>query len=307
VPRLSAIVAVGPQRERGRRCVEAILAQTAGADVEAVVVDLAPEGTTPVVAESGNLTLLRRPGATWGETRTEGVRAAKGDIVAFVEDHTVPEPGWAAALIRAFEGPWDVVGYAFTNANPARFRSEASLIADYGHWRDPARGGPTTFLPSNNVAYRRDVLAGLEEELGTVYTLDVNLHQELLRRGRTLAIEPEARIAHENLERLGDLMQANHDFCRLMSANRVRREHWTTRRRVLYGLAVPLAAPPLKLARLTRSMRGRGLWRTFVRSLPLVAATYAWSAVGESRGYFTARGDEDALLHWEVAAERSSA
>jgi hypothetical protein len=53
-------------------------------------------------------------------------------------------------------------------------------------------------------------------------------------------------------------------------------------------------------------MPGRGLWSTFARSAPVVLAVYAWSAVGESRGYLTASGDDDALLHWEVVAERSS-
>jgi hypothetical protein len=305
VPRLSAVVAIGPQRLRGRRCVEALLAQE-GADLEVIAVDIAPEGTPPLGLEAPNLRSLRRPGSAWGEARTAGVRASSGEIVAFLEEHTVAEPGWAAALIRAYDEPWDAVGYAFTNANPGSYRSEASLIADYGHWRDPTPGGACGFLPSNNVSYRRSVLRGIEDELGSVYALDVNLHQQLAREGRTLAIAADARVGHENLERVRDVMWANHDFCRLMAANRVRRDGWTTPRRLLYALAVPFAAPPLKLARLARSMPGRGLWSTFARSVPVVLAVYAWSAVGESRGYLTASGDDDALLHWEVVAERSS-
>ena len=305
VPRLSAVVAIGPQRERGRRCVEALLAQE-DADLEVVVVDIAAEGTPPLDLAAPNLRTLRRPGIAWGETRRTGVRASSGEIVAFLEEHTVPEPGWAAALIRAYDEPWDAVGYAFTNANPGSYRSEASLIADYGHWRHPALGGVCGFLPSNNVSYRRSVLDGIEEELRSVYSLDVNLHQQLAHEGRTLAIASEARVGHENLVRVRDVMWANHDFCRLMAANRVRREGWTRPRRLLYALAVPLGAPPLKLARLVRSLPGRGLWPTFARSLPVVLAVYVWSAVGESRGYLTATADDGALLHWEVAADRAT-
>ncbi len=306
MPRLTVVVAIGPLRARGRRCVQALLAQTAVDDLEVIAVDVAPEGTPPLEVEEGRVQIVRRPGGGWGETRSIGVRRAEGDIVAFIEDHCVPDREWARALLRAYDQPWDGVGYAFRNANPGSYLSEASLFTDYGRWLEPADGGATKYLPSNNVSYRRDVLLGLEDKLATVFALDFNLHEELHRRGRRLAIEPGAVVAHENFERLFDLMRANHDFCRLMAANRVRAGSWGRPRRTFYGAAAPVAAPALKLARLVASLRGRGLWRTFARTSPVILMAFSWAGVGEGVGYLTGRGSDRAMLHWEVVARRAA-
>ena len=161
------------------------------------------------------------------------------------------------------------------------------------------------YLPSNNVSYRRDALEGLEDELATVFALDTNLHEELLRRGHVLAIEPDAVVAHENFERLAGIMRANHDFCRMMAANRVAAGSWGVPRRAFYTLAAPIAAPTLKLARLIGSLRGRGLWRSFARSSPVVVLTFAWAGIGEAIGYATGDPHAEAMLHWEVIARRS--
>ena len=44
--------------------------------------------------------------------RAAGVRAARAPIVAFVEDHCFPQPGWAAALIAAHRKSCAAVGPA---------------------------------------------------------------------------------------------------------------------------------------------------------------------------------------------------
>jgi hypothetical protein len=306
MPRLTTIVAVGPLRARALRCVDGLLAQSAADDVEVIVVDIAPEGAPPLEVDQSRVQVIRRPGGGWGETRTIGVRRAAGEFVAFIEDHCVPDREWAAALLRAYEQPWDAVGYAFTNANPGSYFSEAALITDYGRWADPAIGGAAKYLPSNNVSYRRETLQGLEDELGTVYSLDVNLHEELHRRRLALAIEPGAVVAHENFERPLDLMRANHDFCRLMAANRVDAGGWGLPRRALYGAAAPVAAPTLKLARLVASLPGRGLWGAFARSSPVIVLAFVWAGFGEGIGYLTGRGSDGAMGHWEVGAPRTT-
>ena len=91
-------------------------------------------------------------------------------------------------------------------------------------------------------------------------------------------------------------MRANHDFCRLMAANRVRAGRWGRPRRTFYGAAAPVAAPALKLARLVASLRGRGLWRTFARSSPVILMAFSWAGVGEGVGYLTGRGSDRAML-----------
>ena len=305
MPSLTAIVVAGPQRERAERAIAAVLAQTSADEVEPLVVDVGADGARPLRVDE-RVRVLRLPGGGWGEARTAAVRAATGRYVAFVEDHCVPAPGWAAAVIRAHDEGHAVVGYAFTAVNPRSYRSRAGLLTDYGLWVAPLRRGPARYLPSNNVSYRRTALEGLEDQLATIFAIDFNLHEELRRRGHDLFLEPDALIAHENFERVVSLWRANHNFCRLLAANRADSEHWSRGKRIAYGAAAPLAAPAIKLVRLTRALRGRGHWREFTLALPIVVSTFAASAVGESAGYLAGRGDsERAVLRWEVDAQRS--
>ena len=76
-----------------------------------------------------------------GAALAAGFRAATAPIVACVEEHSFPEPGWAAALIEAHSGPWAAVGGAMTNANPRSRISWAHLFTDFGCAVPPLRGG----------------------------------------------------------------------------------------------------------------------------------------------------------------------
>jgi hypothetical protein len=273
--------------------------------MEALVVDLAEHDERPLRLGEG-VRVLRIPGGGWGEARSAAVRAAGGTYAAFVEDHCVPDPGWARAVIRAHEDGHAVVGYSFTAVNPGSYRSRGGLLTDYGLWLAPLERGPARYLPSNNVSYRREALVGLEDALSTIFAIDFNLHEELRRRGYDLFLEPDALMAHENFERVWSLWRANASFCRLLAANRADSERWTRQKRLAYGAAAPLGAPAIKLVRLTRALRGRGHWREFALALPIVLSTFAAAAVGESAGYLAGRGEsEREVLRWEVDARRA--
>ena len=98
---------------------DALAAQTVPDRLEVVIVDIA--GNTPerlAVAPSLRHTYAVRPDINrWGRARAEGVRLATGPVVGFIEDHCFPRPDWAEILLEAYREPWDVVGYAFTNAS----------------------------------------------------------------------------------------------------------------------------------------------------------------------------------------------
>jgi hypothetical protein len=82
--------------------------------------------------------------------RVAGVRAARAPVVAFVEDHSFPQPGWAEALITAYSGPWAAVGPAVGNANPGNAISWANLLIEYAPWLDAATPEAVEHLPGHN-------------------------------------------------------------------------------------------------------------------------------------------------------------
>ena len=306
-PRLSVVMVVGEERERARRAVAAVAAQSVVAALELVVVDLQPD-RGPVV-EHGRLafTVLERPGETsWSAARQAGAVAAQAPVVAFVEDHVYAEPAWAEALLHTYASHRDgvAVGYAFANARDDG-RPDGTLFAEYGRWVVPASGGRWSALPGNNVSYRRDALLELAGRGAGALAVDFTLHAELLRRGSFL-VAPGAVVRHEGFLRLTDTIRANHEYGRVLASSRVARGSWSPMRRALYAAGSPVV-PLLNAARLARTLPGRGLWGSALRSAPTCLAIWAAAASGELVGYVTRSGAEgERLLRWEVDVDRTT-
>src|SRR5436305_2992531 len=170
-PAMSVVVVIGAQRGRALRWLEAVSRQTVAGQLEAIVVDTRPEERPLETAGDCRVDVVSWPSRSYGEARAAGVNAARSEIVAFLEDHCCPRPGWAEAVIEAFRQPCAAVGYAITNANPESWVSRVTHLATYGEWESP-RGGDVTSLPGGNVAYRREILLDLGDQLPAMLEAD---------------------------------------------------------------------------------------------------------------------------------------
>jgi hypothetical protein len=216
--------------------------------------------------------------------RAAGVRRASAPIVFIGETHTYPHPGWAEALLRAFEEPWAAVIPAVDNANPAGAVSWAAYLSDYGKWGYDRPAGEMQDPLLYNTAYRRSVLLDLGDDLERA--LDPNMEAlwpTLRARGHRAWFEPTARIDHLNVGRPGPFVTEKLAAGLLVGAGRARR--WPWRRRLLYLLAAPAIAcvltirPLAEARRITRSQRlprGTRLW--------IITGAFL-KAVGEAIGY----------------------
>lgn len=306
---LSVIVIVGACRKRSQRVVNALYNQTAAKSMEIIIVDLTDE-TVPRLYKQAvipTFTINKSTGETWARARAAGIYQARGKIIAFVEDHTIPAQNWADVLIQVHDN-WAAVGYAFTNANPETYMSRASMFSDYALWMVPLPSGPADLLPGNNVSYKRDILLSLGDRLESELGVDFNIHEELKKRKYPLYLEGRAQVAHENYDTLSALLGANHYYCWLLAANRAKSQSWLVGKRIFYSLAIPLGAPLIKFVRLIRSLRGRrALWKDFFITLPVLTLVYFWSAIGESLGYLFGYASSDKeFLKWELNRERIS-
>ena len=245
-PKVSVVLVAATWREGAQRTLDALAAQSAAGSIEVVVADLAQPGTTPLgLPHDVPTTVIPCSGRSWAEARAEAVRQARGEVVAFIEDHCIPARDWAEVLIEAHRGPWAGVGYAFASATPEHRLARSALIADYGAWAHPTRPGPVRHLPRNNVSYKRDALLSVDGPLEARLEVALTLHQQLLERGMALYVEPRVLVAHENLASLAVACRASFAFCRLLAAERVRSGAWGWPRRIVWGLATPLGAPSL--------------------------------------------------------------
>ncbi len=306
VPALSTVTVVTSQRARAQRTLAGLASQTAVDRLESVIVDAAPPGT-PRLEVPGNLRVryLSRPGIPHGADRAEGVRSASAGVVALIEDHAVPAPRWAEALIEAHRGPWAAVGYAFAIRHSHSYVNRAALVSEAGQWMHPARPGEVPSLAGTNVSYKRAVLDEIDD-LDAFLIEDVELNDQLTRRGHRMFLEPRALIWHEYFTSVSILVSANFSHGRLVALTRS--GGWSRRRRVLWALGTPLSAPLVRAWRLARTLPGRrAVWRPVVVALPVVAAAYAGAAAGESIGYlFGAGRAADAVMRAELEAPRAS-
>jgi hypothetical protein len=245
--------------------------------------------------------------------RAEGVRAASAPIVAFVEDHCFPQPGWAAALIAAHRNSWAAVGPAVGNANPKSAISWANLLIEYGPWLEPATAGAVEHLPGHNSSYKRSVLLEYGPALETMLETESILHWDLRAKGFALLLEPAAMALHMNFTTIGASMRLRFHGGRLFAAARTRR--WSLARRVAYAAASPLI-PIVRLRRILAQAWRQRAAALPVNALPALAFLLICDAAGEMAGYLLGAGTEAQRAgefefhvnrHATAAAEREGA
>ena len=304
-PQLSVILLAAEKRELAQQVINAIVDQTQASALELVIVDLTKETAAPFVTPPDfPIVHVKLPAETTvSRARVEGVRRARADAVAFIEDHCVPSSTWAETLIEAHSSAWAVVGYAFRPAN-SMYLSRAGLMAEYGLWQAPIPSGEYRQMACNNISYKRNILLQQGDLLEGLLTPDFVLHEKLHGEGIPFYVEGRAIVSHHELHSLVMIMQANHEYARLLATLRAR--PWGTWRRALYILGAPLGAPVIRLIRLATSLTNRrSLWIQFLLAIPAVALIYIWSAIGESIGYLLGPGASARTFgYWELSAER---
>lgn len=290
--RLSAILATDSW-ESAAATVHHLAAQSRALELELVLV--APPGAVRVppgaAGAIGSVRVVGEPDAVadLARARAAGVREASAPVVAFAETHAFPEPGWADALIAAFERDGHAaVGPAVVNANPGTLRSWVGLAMDYGPWLAPEAAREGCELPGHNSAFRRDVLLPRGARLADDLRADALLAGELQRAGHAVRLEPEARTAHLNVTRPGAWARDRVGAGRVFAAARSAR--WPRRRRALFALGAPLI-PLVRLPRVQADLRrARRDGAPGARALPLLAGALALSALGEALGYAAGAG-----------------
>jgi len=292
-PELSVVTVTPDGLEAIERTLAALRAQEVSDRMEVVVV--AP-GELQGDAES-----LRGFGATQrvaiGEIKTlgraiaAGMRVATGPVVAYAEEHSYPEPGWAAALIERHREPWAAVAWSLENANPERVTSWAHLLGDFGPAVAPVPAGEFEGpLPWHHVSYKREELLARRDRLEELLETEVLLHRELVAGGGRLYLEGGAASRHVNVSRLSSHLRSHYHGGRGFGGDRWRFDGWSPGRRLAYALAFPLV-PLVRLRRLLPDIR-RARARSGRRPglIPLLALGLTCDAFGEAVGYLRGPG-----------------
>ena len=310
-PLLSVLAVVGEERSRSVPMLEALAKQTIAGQMEVILVDVAPERAADLAPPfSLEVKVLRHPGSwDWGGARAVSVRIARAPVVAFLEDHTIPEPGWAEEIVLEFEraGPGTTaVCYAFINGSPDTWFYRSVFMAEYGSLAHPLPEGKPPSATANNIAYRRDMLLRLGKRLDDLLELDFFCQQVIGPEFRAVSA-PRAIIAHQTNTHLKDLLSGHFGYARLFANRRLRHESWGLPKRLAGALSVPLLVPALRLKRLFMSLRGRSLAGDALLGLPVILLLYLAGSLGEAVGLLSRREFSAKEVVWlELIAPRAA-
>jgi GT2 family glycosyltransferase len=158
----------------------------------------------------GGVRVLREPRIGLSTARNAGVRAARGEVVAFTDDDAFPDPGWLRALLSALEPAGTLVAGGpvaplFEGQLPAWFT--ARFLPYLAAWDRGPEGHPLVYNEyprGNNIAFRREVFArfgGFTRHLGrTGRSLlsceETELCLRVERGGGAIVYAPAARVRH---------------------------------------------------------------------------------------------------------------
>jgi cellulose synthase/poly-beta-1,6-N-acetylglucosamine synthase-like glycosyltransferase len=218
-----------------RRTVDAILGQT-HADLEVLVVDNDPAsgGVAGLLAGVADprLRVVPEPARGLSRARNTGLRAARGELVAYTDDDALPASTWIEALVSVIhDDPTGAVACVTGRVVAAETATAAQRwfedLGDFDKGTDrtvwslrpppaalPGRPGPhSVFFPytagemgsGNNMLFRTAVLralGGFDEALGTGSPArggeDLDVYRRIVLAGWVLVYTPDAVVRHRH-------------------------------------------------------------------------------------------------------------
>lgn len=307
VPILSVILATPGRFDSIRNTVQCLLAQSIKDRIELIVVTPSCEQLgvdKNEVADFFAYKIVELPRMnSVGTANARGVRAATAPVVAFCEDHSFPEPGWAEALTKAHTNDYAAVGPVIKNANPKTLVSWADLLIAYSPWIDSMPSGENDHLPGHNSSYKKEVLLSYGPALEKMMASESVLHWDLRQKGYRLYLEANAKTAHTNFSLFPSWIKSKFHSGRVFGSTRV--FAWPSWKRLVFTTASPLI-PIVRLWKIIFPLTGsRQIVGGFLKVIPVMIAGLCFSAIGEMMGYAFGPGNSiDVLSNYEFHRDR---
>jgi len=168
-------------------------------DYEVIVVDDGSTDATAAIARSYGAQVISTPNQGLSAARNVGMRAASGEIVAYIDDDAYPEPDWLTHLVKVFR-QGGFCGVGGPNLLPPEDGPTAECVAN-------SPGGPCHVLltdreaehiPGCNMAFQKSWLervGGCDPQFRAAGD-DVDLCWRLQEAGGRLGFHPSAVVWH---------------------------------------------------------------------------------------------------------------
>ena len=197
-------------------CLDALLRQTAGRDVEILVVnDGSTDNTADVVARYRGVRLITQSNAGPAAARNRGALEARGTIILFTDDDCVPMPEWLSAMIEPFTDP-NVVGVKGVYRTRQRRLVARFVQVEYeDKYRLMSDAAYIDFVDTYSAGFRRDrflEINGYDTAFPVACAEDVELSYRMSARGWAMKFIPTAIVYHTHPDTLLRYLKKKYKF-----------------------------------------------------------------------------------------------
>lgn len=295
VPSLSVVLVTGRFRKLNTQVLQALLEQDIIDRMEVLIIDCVSTGTPPlpgsdhvsvrVINESRDI--------NFEAGMMIGIRQARAPIVALLEEHCIPLPGWARAMVEAHQEPWGAVCGEVINGNPGLGPSNAEFLATRNiRWQSPAERGQLPMIDGHNSAYKRDILLSYGDQLELMLRTEAVLLFKMQDDGHKLLLEPAAKYIHVNIASFRATPTALFYWHRVFGHTRAFIFRWSPAQRLVRLVMLPLLPWWHNAGTLSYILRKRRdqLWM-FAKNLPLILALHYCCSIGQAVGILFGEGN----------------
>jgi GT2 family glycosyltransferase len=277
-----------------QRCLAGLAADRQGRGFETVVVDSGSDGSmAPLVAGLSSARVVSVTERLWaGAARNLGTRAARGELLLFLDADCVPEPGWVEAARTALQTGARMASGPVLDLLPHHPIAASDNLLQFSEYPAGRPEGVATKFPSCNLAVRRadfEAVGGFPEQLPAAE--DTRLTEAAARKWPDgLRFVPDMRVRHLGRTEFREFL-AHHAWFGYHRG--LLRLDLTQRQQQLAARALMLPAVVFWRLRFIlgriRAWNSEGLVRAILLSPLLIAGLSAY-AVGLRRGLLEARG-----------------
>ncbi|HEY2805812.1 MAG TPA: hypothetical protein VGI92_08140 [Gemmatimonadales bacterium] len=222
----------------------------------------------------------------YDKRRAAGLRETTGDLVALLEDRSVPTVEWAHNAVALHARlPNGVIGGAIADGRDTLV-GHADYLCDFARYQPPFAGGPREYVSNVNICYKRAALDRTRELWADTY-YDLTVHWALQKEGEQLWLAPEMEVRQMRGDGtpLGRVLAERVAWGRRFAVRRVAAAGRGSRLR--FALQSPLV-PLVLWWRVARDRRGSDP-AVFAAAAPVILLIYGAWGLGELIGYVTGK------------------
>jgi hypothetical protein len=220
------------------------------------------------------------------ELRAIGLRIARGEVMALIEDHGRVDKRWAKNIMEAHMEPHAAIGGAIEN-EVDRALNWAVYFCDFGKYQNPLKTGPASYVSDANISYKRQALFSITEIWEDAFN-ETFVNGALMDQGEVLWISSDI-VVHQHRQGLSLLAALKERYVWGRSFAGKRAQKMSFGKRLIYLALSPALSFILVLRKTQDVLTKKRLIGKFLLAFHLTYLLSVFWSAGEFMGYLTAR------------------